>query len=388
MIDIKYKNIYDKFIEHYKTVHVNPWHEISENDLNNIYNNLINSMDIIDNFTFTYFINYIIKRLSGESDAHTYYDAISLIPMNFKIFAGDVFINYPDNLKYNKLLSINGINIDIILSELDEIITYGTKGKKRHALEKSLLNEYMLLSLPSLRNSNSLTFQMQKANGKLESISFPKKETNTDEEIAIYNNYRFARNATYEFIDNVLVYHHTSLQNNFKEKIESSINDLRVTDLSNIDTIIIDIRGNTGGNASLNKILINFLKEHLDKKIICLTDYRVFSGGRYALRDLINLGALTIGEEIGTPINCYGNSNWINIDNHGFSSSEAYFHPFLGWSAESKEEFSSEVTDELLSPVIFKPDILVEENKDDYLNGIDTILNYAISYSKENIIKK
>lgn len=51
---------------------------------------------------------------------------------------------------------------------------------------------------------------------------------------------------------------------------------MRSEDLSNIDTIIIDIRGNTGGNAALNKILIDFLKDNSDKLLICLTDYRVF----------------------------------------------------------------------------------------------------------------
>lgn len=110
-----------------------------------------------------------------------------------------------------------------------------------------------------------------------------------------------------------------------------------------------------------------------------------FSGGRYALRDLINLGAVTIGEEIATPINCYGNSNWVNIDGHEFSSSEAYFHPFLGWSATSKSEFNEEVTDELLKPVIFKPDIFIEEKKEDYIKGIDTVLNYATNYSKNKL---
>ena len=46
MIDIRYKNIYDKFLGHYKNVHVNPWHEIDENQLKKLYDNLINSMDI------------------------------------------------------------------------------------------------------------------------------------------------------------------------------------------------------------------------------------------------------------------------------------------------------------------------------------------------------
>ena len=127
---------------------------------------------------------------------------------------------------------------------------------------------------------------------------------------------------------------------------------------------------------------MDFISEHNDKKLICLTDYRVFSGGRYALRDLIKLGATTIGEEISTPINCYGNSNWIEIDGQHFSISECYFHPFMGWSASSKEAFQKEVTSELIHPCIFTPQIIIEETKEDYIQGRDTILDYAVAYSK------
>ena len=34
MISPKYKEMYDAFINHYKDKHVNPWHEISEEELN------------------------------------------------------------------------------------------------------------------------------------------------------------------------------------------------------------------------------------------------------------------------------------------------------------------------------------------------------------------
>ncbi len=388
MIDIRYKNMYDKFVEHYKNVHVNPWHEIDENRLNLLYNTLINSIDINNEYSFKYFMDYIIKRLSGTEDAHTKYDSVSLIPMNFRIFNNEILINYPDDLKNGKLLSINGIRIDTIVNELEKIITYGTIGKRKYELEKALFNKHVLFGLPSLRNSNELIFEIEQVNGEQITRKFYKNEKYSDEELFDYNKYRYGNNATYRFIDNCLIYNHSSVQIGFKGKIELAIANLRKENMSGIDTIIIDIRGNTGGNSSLNKILMDFLEEHRGKKLICLTDYRVFSGGRYALRDLINLGAITIGEEIGTPINCYGNSNWINIDGHYFSVSECYFHPFLGWSASSKEEFNDEATDELLLPYIFKPDILIEEKKEDYMQGVDTILNYAIEYSKSKIQRK
>ena len=40
-----------------------------------------------------------------------------------------------------------------------------------------------------------------------------------------------------------------------------------------------------------------------------------------------------------------------------------------------------------LKPLIFKHDILVNESKEDYINGVDTILEYAIFYSKNNLRK-
>ena len=126
---------------------------------------------------------------------------------------------------------------------------------------------------------------------------------------------------------------------------------------------------------------MDFIEEHKDKILICLTDYRVFSGGRYALRDLINLGAVTIGEEISTPINCYGNSNWINLEDHYFSISESYFNPFMNSQATTKEEYI-DLSEEVKKPIIFHPDIIVEQTKDDYINGIDMILEYALKYIK------
>lgn len=383
MINIKYKNIYDKFVEYYKNVHVNPWHEINESQLKKLYNSLINSMNINDEYSFKYFMDYIIKRLSGTTDAHTKYDdSVSLIPMNFRVFDDEILINYPNDLRGDKLISINGIGIDTIVSELEEVITYGTVGKRKYELEKALFNRYMLFGLPSLRNSNELVFEIEDMTGKKRTKSFNKTVQYSREELFDYDKYRYSENATYRFIDNCLIYNHSSVQMGFKEKIEQAVNSLRKEDLSNINTIIIDLRGNTGGNTALNKILMDFLEENKDKKLICLTDYRVFSSGRYALIDLINLGAITIGEEISTPINCYGNNTWINIDEHYFSVSKRYFHPFIGCTISSKEEFQKIATEDLLSPCIFTPDILIKETKEDYMQGIDTILNYAIEYSR------
>lgn len=385
MIDIKYKNIYDEFVKKYEEIHVNPWHQISKEELDSIYKTLVSSMDITDKYSFKYFMDYIIKRLSGLEDAHTKYQNVYLIPFTFKKIDSDILVSYPDNLRGSSLASINGISIDKIISELEDVITYGTEGKRTTEIEKSLFNRVTMFGLPSLRNSDKLIYEFVDINGNV-----IRKEISRDEQyddLTGYNRYMYGNNGEYKIVDNCLIYNHSSIQESFKELLENSINRLKEEDLSNIDTIIIDLRGNWGGNSALNEPLINFLKTHSDKKLICLTDYRIFSGGRYALRDLINLGATTIGEGISTPINCFGNSHWCNIDNRYFSISECYFHPFIGLSVSSKEEYIKNVTDEIRKPVVFHPDIEVKQTKEDFINNNDTVLNYALKYSRNPIVR-
>ena len=156
MISPKYKEMYDAFINHYKDKHVNPWHEISEEELNNIYNNIVFNQDIVDDYSFNYLMNVTIKKLSGILDAHTQYDDVQRIPMNFKIFENEVIVNYPESLKGASLISINGIDINTIIKELDSVITYGTEGKKKYETEKALFNKKKLFGLPLLRNAETL----------------------------------------------------------------------------------------------------------------------------------------------------------------------------------------------------------------------------------------
>ena len=390
MIDLKYKKIYEEFLKNYEQIHVNPWHDINKQELERIVNDLLQRYDVTGGYSFCYFINYIIKRLSGTSDAHTIYKPNNPIPMNFKIFDEDVLVNYPSDLRGSKLVSINNVDIRQILKELDEVLTYGTLGKKRIEMERALFNRCLIWGLPSLKGSKELTFQILTRDNKLVTKTYDAKK-DYQNEMFDYEKYLYGDNATFEIKNNCLIYHHSSCQPSYKDKIAEAVASLYQLDISNIDTIIVDLRGNTGGNSAFNDALMAFLKQS-HKNLICLTDYRVFSAGRFALRDLINLGAITIGEEISTPINCYGNSSKVDIDCHNFSISSRYFHPFLGVSIRSKEEYKKLATPDVLKPVYFKPDIEINEKEEDYLMGEDTILNYAFMYieqkRKEDMRKK
>ncbi len=384
MISTKYQNIYEKFVESYKRIHIDPWHEIDEETLNNLHDELVSCIDITDSYNFIYFMDYIIKRLNGKSDAHTKLDMVSILPINFKIFADEVLVNYPEELKGASLKSINGISIKQIISEIDAVISYGTEGKRKFETEKALFNKCIMFGLPSLRETSKLIYEFTNLNGETVTKTFNRKKSDDEGKLFDYEKYLYGDTGSYKITNNVLIYNHCSVQSQYETKIKDAIKRLEAEDLSQISTIIIDLRGNTGGNSGLNSLLTDFLNKHMGKKLICLTDYRIFSAGRYALADLIKLGAITIGEGISTPINCFGESNWVLFDEYSFSISGCYFNPFIHYTARTKEKLLETKTSELLKPYIFEPDINVSQNKNDYINDFDTVLNYALNFCKEN----
>lgn len=195
MITLKYKKIYEQFVENYKKIHINPWYEINEKELNSIYNQLINAMNINNDYNFKYFMDYIIKRLNGKRDAHTKLNIMSALPINFRIFDNEIIVNYSEELKGNILLSVNGINIEIIVNEIDNIISYETEGKRQYEIEKSLFNKYTLLDLPSLRNSKNLTYETKNKNGEIIKKEYIDK--NTDKPFD-YDKYRYGNISEYK----------------------------------------------------------------------------------------------------------------------------------------------------------------------------------------------
>ena len=386
MILDKYNNTFNEFITKYEEIHVNPWHSISKEELIKKKDELLTTMNVTDIYSFTYFMKYLIKLLCGTKDTHTIFDMSSNLPINFKIFENEVLINYPIGLKGYTLLSINGIDINIILNELDKVVSYGTEGKRLFELEKALFNELLLFSIPEFSNTDKLTFKMKSPNNEIVTRTFKKNEKYQDS--FNMNEYLYGNNnGTFEIVNDTLIYNHRSVQQEYESTIKDSIEKLSKLDLTTIDKIIIDLRGNLGGNSALNKPLMNFLSNHKDKQIITLTDRRIFSGGRYALVDLINLGAITIGEGIGTPLNCYGNSNRFTINKYyTFVVSEMYFDPTRHIEIKTKENFK-ELDKSLLEDTIFKPDYFVTQTKEDFINNRDTTLEFALSLEPNHNLK-
>ena len=264
MILDKYNNTFNEFITKYEEIHINPWHSIQKEKLMKKKNELLTTMDVTDVYSFTYFMKYLIKLLCGTKDTHTIFDMTSRLPINFKIIENEVLINYPTSLKGNALISINDIDIKTILNELDKVVSYGTLGKKQFELEKALFNELLLFSIPQFRNTNELIFKMKSPNNEIITKIFKKNEQY--QESFNMNEYLYGNNnGTFKIVNNTLIYNHRSVQQEYESTIKKSIEKLNKIDLTSINKIIIDLRGNLGGNSALNKPLMDFLSNHKDK---------------------------------------------------------------------------------------------------------------------------
>lgn len=374
-----YQSVLKQFISEYEKNHVNPWHNITKEELEIICKNLLSNLKVDDGYTFNYFMNYIIKRIDGKDDDHTKFRTKTInLPFNYRIFGDEVIVNYPDGLRGSSLEFVNEMSISKILNELDDIVIYGNDGRKRYEFEKALFNMSLLFSLPSLRDSEELTFEFKTIDGDIEKRTINKKDVITIDEQFDIEEYYYGEPGTYKIINDSLIYKHSSIQIEYKDIIEKSIEDIRGLDFNKISKIIIDLRGNIGGNSRLNKPLIDFLSEYKDKKLIVLTDYRVFSSGMLALYDLIKLGCITIGEGIGTSFNSYGDQVWLDIGKYRFAISTCYLNPVMNLRISNKDEINK-VSSEVFKPVVFKPDYYVETTKEDFINDYDRVLEFALN---------
>lgn len=185
-------------------------------------------------------------------DAHTYFDKSSIIPLAYKFIDNNIFIAFPKEYSGYYITSVNGININSILTELDDTLIYGTPGKKEVEIEKAFMNRYSISSLRSLRNTNEIRFEIVNKDGDKRIIDVNALNERI-EPIKVYNEYNFkeSKNFKYKIVDNTLILNLFSFQNKYKDLLIKMLNSLDNEDLSSIDKIILNVRGNRGGNGQL-----------------------------------------------------------------------------------------------------------------------------------------
>ena len=373
-MNIELKKDFEYFLECANKYHINFYHSHSKEELDNYINNYLNNNSVTNKYELLYMIRNIIKYMSMDKDSHTtvYIDNKRYLPIDLIFINGSLFINSVFDNKYNKskILEINNIPIEKLINEFEPIVSYSNKEWFERSIEIEFRRIETLFTLPSIDyNTNVFNFLTDKGLLTIDiNKDYPKVNINNDK---------------YKIINDILIFKYRMCnEKNIPniDEIDNLINE------NNIKCIAIDMRNNSGGNETILNPLINYLKDK-DISIDVIVNKGVFSATRWNILDLINIGARVIGENIGTPINCFGSRNDAGkTPNYGinmiFSKWYIYYDNNIDEIKyiDSKEKLNSE----MLTCQYLKLDKEILLTQDEYLNNIDPILEY---YKNKNIVK-
>ena len=282
-----------------ESMHLDFYFLHSKKELNNFINTFLKNNKINDDYDFFYFMNCIIKYMSGHIDAHTRLimsNNNNAYPLSIQSINNKLYVTRCSEEKYScsELLEINNVSISKITEELEKCTSYGTTNWFFNRLHSDLNDKNILLSLPSIKN-NAKYIEYKTSKGII------KYEINKDysKELTIIRKEDFKQ---FQIKDNILIFKYPKCTNKFIpdiKKIKNLIHD------NNINIFILDLRGNSGGKSSLIEPLIKYLK-HTRLKLVTLVNKSVFSSGRMAAINMLKIGSKIVGQDIGTPINCFG----------------------------------------------------------------------------------
>lgn len=337
-----------------------------------------------------YITSKLIKFLLGKYDSHTkvLFQNAKYLPIELKIKDGGVYItNITDEMNSvvgSKITYINGVPIETILYEIEEITCYGTTEYLNFNQEKAIMNGDILRSLPSIKdNVNIIEFTVI-INGTTLEVPFDLNNLPKGFKLLLKENY------SYEIINDTIIINYNSCED--KEKMTELVKQMaELTSKSGYKNFIIDIRDNLGGDSSIIGPLLEFLK---DKNIVVLINEKVFSSGRMAFVDLKNIGAYSIGTDICTPLNCFGFNRTKRYNDLGLtirgSAAYWYYNEKLECTGFYQNNFSDYFKNrmELLNPIYLGPDEYVELSIEDIINNNDKQLERALAYFEERKLNK
>lgn len=385
-----YREKFNKLLNKMEKIHLDLYHTISKNKINNYIDELMNRVEIKDKYDFCYYANHIIKVLSGSLDTHTHifiknYQLKPCLPIRYTIIDNKIYITKTTeknkNLLYSELLEINNVPINKIIKEIEYITPSYNKEFLPLSLRINLVDEDLLKCLPSIDN-NIETFKLKLK--KNSNVIFKKLKISDDEIINKKENYK------YEIDDDILTIKYKrcieTKENQMKEFVEKIKKD---SIQNNIHKYIVDLRGNSGGNSEIIKPLIEYLK---DKEIVTLVDNEVYSSGSLAVIELKKIGSITIGTDIGTTINCFGNITQNEFEEYYLSVTNKFFYydedinqmKGINTKEEYKKFKNNQKNNKYFKPQIFKPDYYINNSINEISLGIDKQKELAKKILREN----
>lgn len=373
--------LYDMLEENHKNVYAN----ITKQQLENAKQETIDIIPTLSDSEFYYELMHFISLIG---DAHTYLDYTKLKSNELKVLGFDIakFENgwyllklEQENQQYLgfELVGINDMSIDDIVDKTKSIVSYENNAWVEYQFPNiihyanalkyiGVISEFSNITLSIRKNSDSdieridikPISQTEFKNTKMSALT-PKKIPDTSVK-EIYRSMELDEN-TYYIQYNSCREDPNLPMDDFVKKVTTEIVN------NSYKKIIIDLRYNSGGSSPIFEPMINSLHQlQRNQKFSTYTliGSTTFSSAMInAMQLRRNTYSLFVGSQTGGNVNAYGEVKAFYLPNSGIrvGYSTNYFELIRGYSKDS-----------------LYPDIPVEDSLENYMNGIDSVVETVI----------
>lgn len=363
--------------------HLDFFHTHTKEELNNFIKELRLEEKELDDYTFNYYMNVIIKYMNSSLDSHTSlkYPKVTFLPYKLKwVCDVGLFIDYSiDNkIRKAKILSVNGVKVEELIETYEKSISYGSINHLYACLERDFRSLETLYSLPNFKRIDR---QLQIVTDKEILAIDLEKEYNIEPPMTVPD---------FFIQDGTLVFRYQSCHSYYIPIIDDLIKNLDIgIKTKKVTKFVLDLRDNGGGNSGIIKPLIEYLKDK-DLELVTIVNKGVFSSGRFAVIEMQRLRSKIVGEQIGTPINCFGNV--LKPPALTNTKQQPIFSKTYWYLDTNKEKMVgiyekqklSQFDKEFFRPQLLKLDEEYKETIDDFYNDCDIFLGQAIKGRSKN----
>ena len=355
--------------------HICLYYTVTKKEILDYIDYLLDNLSYETTYDQMYIVRLIIKKLAGEYDQHMRADFSipHILPFNFKVLENELYlvdsIDEFSHLVYKRLISINGISADKIIDELDKSITYNVIGYRNSFFSRLYIED--ILMLPSIE-SDSKVLDFKFDNGEIATVNVDKKYPF----ININNNYSLKK------IDNALYLKFPTCRISTDEIKELIVKIKVFKEREGFDCLIIDLRGNGGGNDAPLKLIANYIKDYRIKSYT-LVDGATFSAAAINAFDLKMVGTTLVGEEIGESLTNFGNltKDYIVLPNSNIHVKGTYkfFYPTSkGINVVSTKKDFKKLDDKYKKLLFITLDKVVNTTIFDIKKHEDPVLKYVL----------
>ncbi|QSE98044.1 S41 family peptidase [Fulvivirga lutea] len=333
----------------------------------------------------------IIRQVSVFKDGHSYvppfqlYNQSQYLPLKGYYFDDGYYVlaaaSEYQELVGKQILKIGGVSIEHIFNQVIEITGPENEYNAKYRFDFYLYNLNLLKSLkvvdgdkvPIIYRDNEKENVVTVKGGSFINWLFWVLKPN---ELILPPTIGLQKpNYNLFFEDKNLVLRLNLIENiSDDNSIEMLADQLRSQLKSEPESLIIDLRNNSGGNNQLYEPIIRAILESTyindSSRLFIFTSYTTFSAGINFLDELKQRTTATlIGQPTGAGPNHYGDAQLMTLPNSGIF----FFLSTRQWTGIGKND----------SLKTMKPDILVRYNFEDYLEGTDPWTTAMKSFSDE-----